>query len=57
MNFHVEAGRSAFFLDGAVKATRELGVSFDFLVGLTDDPTPSAELTAVGITPNLKFQR
>ena len=51
---HVEAGRSAFLLDGPVNATRGLGVSFDYLVGLTDDPTPSAELTVVGITPEIR---
>ncbi len=43
---HVEAGRSALLLDGAVNAARELGVSLDYLTGLTDDPTPAAELSA-----------
>ena len=43
---HVEAGRSALLFDGATKAARELNVSLDYLAGLTDDPTPSARLTA-----------
>ena len=43
---HVERGRSALLLDGAVQAASELDVSLDYLVGLTDDPTPSAELAA-----------
>ena len=44
---------SAPLLDGAVKAARKLGVSLDYLVGLADDPTPSAELTIEGITPEI----
>ena len=44
---HVEAGRSALLFDGATKAARELGVSLDYLAGLTDDPTPSAKLAEV----------
>ena len=43
---HVEAGRSALLLDGATRAARELGVSLDYLVGLTDHPAPAAELAA-----------
>ena len=39
---HIENGRSALLLAGAVKAAKELGVSLDYLVGLTDDPTPAA---------------
>ena len=31
-------------LDGATNAARELGVSLDYLVGLTDDPRPYAEI-------------
>ena len=42
----VEHGKSALRIDGAVKAARTLGVSLDYLTGLTDDPTPSARLTA-----------
>ena len=51
---HVESGNSALLLDGAVKAARELGVSLDYLVGLTDDPTPSAELSIEEITPEIR---
>lgn len=51
---HVESGHSALLMDGAVKAARKLGVSLDYLVGLTDDPTPSAELTIEGITPEIR---
>ena len=40
---HVEHGRSSLLLDGAVRAAKELGVSLDYLTGLTDDPTPAAE--------------
>lgn len=42
---HVENGRTALLLDGAVKAAEALKVSLDYLVGLTDDPTPAAELS------------
>ena len=41
----VERSRSSLLLDGAVKAAKELGVSLDYLTGLTDDPTPAAELS------------
>ena len=44
---NVETGRSALLFDGATKAARELGVSLDYLAGLTDDPTPSAKLAEV----------
>ena len=37
---HVEHGRSNLLLDGAVQAAQVLDVSLDYLVGLTDDPTP-----------------
>ena len=40
----VETGLKSMRLDGAVNAARELRVSLDYLAGLTDDPTPSAEL-------------
>ena len=43
---HVEAGRSALLFDGATKAARELGVSLDYLAGLTDNPEPAAALAA-----------
>ena len=51
---HVEAGHSVLLLDGAVKSPRKLGVSLDYLVGLTEDPTPSAELVIGGITPEIR---
>ena len=40
----VENGLANLLLDGAVNAARELGVSLDYLVGLTDEPTPAAQL-------------
>ncbi len=43
---NVETGRSALLLDGAVKAAQTLGVSLDYLTGLTDDERPSAQLAA-----------
>lgn len=51
---HLESGHSVLLLDGAVKAARELGVSLDYLVGLTDAPTPSAELSITEITPEIR---
>ena len=39
----VETKRSGLLLDGATKAAQALNVSLDYLVGLTDDPTPSVE--------------
>ena len=38
----VETGRSSFLLDGLVNAALELGVSTDYLLGLTDDPAPAS---------------
>ena len=38
----VENNHSGLLMDGAVKAAQELGVSLDYLTGLTDDPTPAA---------------
>ena len=38
----VERGRSGLLIDGLTNAARELGVSLDYLTGLTDDPTPAA---------------
>ena len=47
---HVESNRAGLLVDGLVKAARELAVSVDYLLGLTDDPTPSAQLSEqVGI--------
>ncbi len=43
---HVEAGRTSLLLDGAVKAAQTLGVSLDYLTGLTDNPAPAATLAA-----------
>jgi len=40
----VEHNRSSLRLDGAVNVARTLGVSLDYLTGLTDDWTPAAEL-------------
>ena len=40
----VEHGHSKLALDGIVRAARTLEVSLDYLTGLTDDPTPAAEL-------------
>ena len=40
----VEHGRSSLRLDGLAKAAVALGVSTDYLLGLTDVPTPLAEL-------------
>ena len=53
----VERGRSSLLLDGAMNAARELGVSLDWLVGLSDDPSPPAEeasyqiVSAIGEQP------
>ena len=41
----VEAGRRSIRLDGLANAARELQVSTDYLLGLTDDPTPYPELS------------
>ena len=40
----VEAGKSSLRLDGLVKAAKEIKVSADYLLGLTDDPRPYAEI-------------
>ncbi len=42
----VEHNRSSLRLDGLARAAQALGVSSDYLLGLTNDPTPSAELSA-----------
>ena len=42
---HVECGRSAIHVDRVAPAARLLRVSADYLLGLTDDPTPAAELS------------
>ena len=43
---NVEANRRSIRLDGLANAARELQVSTDYLLGLTDDPTPSSRLLA-----------
>ena len=40
----LESGQRSLRLEGAALAARELGVSLDYLVGLTDDSTPSTQL-------------
>ena len=39
----VESGERGLRLDGLANAATELGVSADYLLGLTDDPTPADE--------------
>ena len=41
-----EHNRSALLFDGAVKAAETLGISLDYLAGLTDDPAPAARLAS-----------
>ena len=43
---HIEAGRTPLRLDRAAVAARELGVSLDYLAGLTDDRPPAARLSS-----------
>ncbi len=40
---HVENNRTGLVRDGLIQAARVLGVSTDYLLGLTDDPTPAAD--------------
>ena len=40
----VECGRSGLKLDGLVNVAKMLTVSIDYLLGLTDDPTPTPKL-------------
>ena len=42
---NIETGRRGLSLERATDAAKALGVSLDWLVGLTDDPTPAAELS------------
>ncbi len=44
---HVEAGRSGLVGDGLAKAAKALAVSTDYLLGLTDDPTPACKLSSI----------
>ena len=42
---HVENGRSGLLVDGLVQVAKIFRVSTDYLLGLTDDPTPAADLS------------
>ena len=42
---NIECDRSAIHVDRLAPAAKTLGVSTDYLLGLTDDPTPAAELS------------
>lgn len=41
----IETGRNKPSFDRAIEAAEYLGVSLDFLAGLTDDPTPAETLS------------
>ena len=49
---HVETGRSGLVGEGLSKAATALGVSIDYLFGLTDTPAPVSELVTHGSDPN-----
>ena len=40
---HIECGRSSIHADRIAPAAKLLGVSTDYLLGVTDDPTPATE--------------
>ena len=40
---HIECGRSSIHADRIAPAAKMLGVSTDYLLGVTDDPTPATE--------------
>ena len=42
---HVETGKSGFVGEGLTRVAEVLGVSIDYLFGLTNDPTPISALT------------
>ena len=42
----LESGKRSIRLDGLANAAQELRVSTDYLLGLTDDPTPAARLAS-----------
>ena len=44
----VEQGNSSLSVEALTKVAVELGVSTDYLLGLTDDPTPTAQLQQKG---------
>ncbi len=48
----VESGQRGLRLDGLINAAKELCVSTDYLTGLTDDPTPAAQLSRASHRPN-----
>ena len=43
---HAESGRVSLSPDRWIHVAQVLGVSIDWLAGLTDDPRPAAELAA-----------
>ena len=49
----VEGNKSSLRLDGLVRAAQELGVSTDYLLGLTDDPTPSSQRVPLDAGPEV----
>ncbi len=46
----VETGKAGLAAEGMAKAAKALGVSIDYICGLTDDPTPARQL-AEGSSP------
>ena len=50
----VERGQGNLPLDRAALAVQEIGVSLDYLAGLTDDPTPYAGAKSMTISPNIQ---
>ena len=50
---HVESGRVNFLTDGLAKAALALNVSTDYLLGLSDDPTPAAQLSQMSQSPHV----
>ena len=50
---HVERGARNLRLDGLANAAKELKVSTDYLLGLTDDPTPAADLSVATKNPDV----
>ena len=51
----VEHNRSSLRLDGLARAAHALKVSSDYLLGLTDDPAPAAELLHQEADPELAW--
>ena len=48
---HVETNRAGLLAEGLVRAAQALHVSSDYLLGLTDDPSPAADLYRSGEDP------